>query len=1156
MTNFSFLRGASHPEEMVKRAAELGLAGIGIADRNTLAGVVRAHIFARENAGTMGATRVVPGARLAFDDGAPDVLAYPKDRAAYGRLCRILTAGNLRAPKGECRLSLNDLLERGEGLQVVVMEEASPHPSPSATPSPRGRRKGEGSPLRRLREAFGQRLWIGASLTYGEHMRGGLARRAALALKVGAPLIATNEALMHAPERRALADVLACIREGVTLEAAGRLIQTNAERHLKAPHEMARLFAEAPEAVAETIRFLDGLEFSLDELSHCYPEELREGYATAQAALEAFTQAGARARYPEGVPDKTREALAHELELIAALGYAPYFLTVHDIVRFARTRGILCQGRGSAANSAVCFCLGITEVDPARFDLLFERFISPERNEPPDIDVDFEHERREEVIQYIYRRYGRERAGLAAAVTTYRTRSAIRETAKVFGLSDDVIAALNGTAWGQESTAIGEDRVRSTGLDPAEPTLALALRMAEALIGFPRHLTQHSGGFVITRDRLDEVAPVMNAAMEERTTVEWDKDDLDALGLLKIDVLALGMLTALSKGLELLDRHYGERLTLATIPPEEHEVYAMIKRADTIGVFQIESRAQMSMLPRLKPESFYDLVIEVAIVRPGPIQGDMVHPYLRRRQGLEEVAYPSRELEAVLKKTLGVPLFQEQAMKIAIVAAGFTPSEADRLRRAMATFRRVGTIQTFQDKMIEGMAARGYERDFAERCFRQIEGFGEYGFPESHAASFALLVYASCWMKCRYPDVFAAAMLNSQPLGFYAPAQLVRDAREHGVEVREVDVNLSDWDCTLEPLPPLPASGERAGVRGGADFSGEDSAAPHPAAARPPSPRQRGEGLHPRHAEMAEDIRSRHAVRLGLRQIVGVKEEDMRRLVERRGQAYDSMRDLWLRSGLSPAALEKLADADAFRSLGLDRRQALWAARGLNRVGDQDDLPLFASAQARKAEPDARLPPMPLGAHVVEDYRRLSLSLKAHPASFMRARLAARGVLRSDALASVRNGERVTVAGLVLVRQRPGTAKGVIFMTLEDETGIANVIVWPKAFERLRAIVLGARFVAVTGKLQSEQGVIHIVAERMNDLTPMLGMLSEAGATIGARALAHADEVRRPQMTMAQKRQGNRFAQPPRFEDPRALVSPEIEGAEVRQAMPVGRNFH
>src|SRR5271170_4720382 len=1139
MTNFSFLRGASHPEEMVARAAELGLAGIGIADRNTLAGVVRAHTFARENAGTMGATRVVPGARLAFDDGAPDVLAYPKDRAAYGRLCRILTAGNLRAPKGECRLRLDDLVEQGEGLQVVALP-----PTPSFPP--KGVRRGR-EPLLRLREVFGQRLWIGASLTYGGHMRGGLAQRAALARQVGAPLIATNDALMHAPERRALADVLACIREGATLEAAGRVTQANAERHLKAPDEMARLFAEAPQAVAETMRFLDGLKFSLDELSHCYPEELREGYATAQAALEAFAWAGARKRYPDGIPQRTREALTHELTLIASLDYAPYFLTVHDIVRFAREKGILCQGRGSAANSAVCYCLWITEVDPARFDLLFERFISPERNEPPDIDVDFEHERREEVIQYIYRRYGRERAGLAAAVTTYRTRSAIRETAKVFGLSDDVIAALNGTTWGQESTAIGEDRVRSIGLDPADPTLSLALEMAKALIGFPRHLTQHSGGFVITRDRLDEIAPVMNAAMDERTTVEWDKDDLDALGLLKVDVLALGMLTALSKGLDLLDRHYGQRLTLATIPPEEPQVYAMIQRADTIGVFQIESRAQMSMLPRLKPASYYDLVIEVAIVRPGPIQGDMVHPYLRRRQGLEEVTYPSSELEAVLKKTLGVPLFQEQAMKIAIVAAGFTPAEADRLRRAMATFRRVGTIQTFQEKMVEGMAAKGYPRDFAERCFRQIEGFGEYGFPESHAASFALLVYASCWMKCRYPDVFAAAMLNAQPLGFYAPAQLVRDVREHGVEVREVDVNLSDWDCTLEHLLS-PVHGRGVGGEG-------EDAKPSSVAFGDTFSREREKGnIHPRHAEMAAHIRATHAVRLGLRQIVGVKEEDMRRLVERRAQAYDSVRDLWLRSGLSSAALERLADADAFRSLGLDRRQALWAVRGLDRVGDQDDLPLFSvSRPSRETEPDAKLPPMPLGAHVVEDYRRLSLSLKAHPTSFMRSRLAARGVTRSDALAHVRSGERATVAGLVLVRQRPGTAKGVIFMTLEDEAGVANVIVWPKAFERLRAIVLGARFVAVTGKLQNEQGVIHIIADRMDDLTPMLGLLSEAGETIATTA--RADEVKRPQMSVAQKRQGNRFAQTPRLDDPRSPADLASEVIEVKRAMPAGRNF-
>ncbi len=1119
-TNYSFLRGASHPEELVARAAQLGLTGIGIADRNTLAGVVRAHVYARENQPALQGLRVVAGARLAFLDGAPDVLAYPRDRAAYGRLCRLLTQGNLRAPKGECHLYFEDLLKHGEGLQVIAL--------------PGG--KLEATRLAELREALGKRMWIGASLNYGEDMRSALARRVALARKLGAPLLATNDALMHDPERRELADVLACIREGVTLEAAGRLTQANAERHLKDAHEMTRLFAEAPDAVEASARFLDGLAFSLDELAHSYPLELREGFITPQAALEAFAQAGARARYPGGAPDAVRGALDHELALIARLDYAPYFLTVHDIVRFARTRGILCQGRGSAANSTVCFCLGITEVDPARFDLLFERFISPERNEPPDIDVDFEHERRDEVIQYIYARYGRDRAGLASAVTTYRTRSAIRETAKVFGLSDDVIVALNNTGWGSGSGEIGAERARAAGLDPSDPTLALALKLASELTGFPRHLTQHSGGFVVTRDRLDEVAPIMNAAMEARTTVEWDKDDLDALGILKIDVLALGMLTALSKGFALLDKHYGERLTLSSLPPEEACVYAMIQRADTIGVFQIESRAQMSMLPRLKPEKFYDLVIEVAIVRPGPIQGDMVHPYLRRRQGIEEVAFPSKELEAVLGKTLGVPLFQEQAMKIAIVA-GFTPAEADKLRRAMATFRRVGTIATFRTKMVEGMAAKGYEREFAERCFRQIEGFGEYGFPESHAASFALLVYASCWMKCRYPDVFLAAMLNSQPLGFYAPSQLVRDAREHGVEVREVDVNLSDWDATLEAAFPSPAVARReTGVL--ADAPGREKGL-----------------LHRRHASMADDIRATHAVRLGLRQIVGAREEEMRKLVEARGTGYDSVRDLWLRGGAPLSTLERLADADAFRSLGLDRREALWAVRALNRVGDQDDLPLFARARPeREAEPDARLPPMPLGAHVVEDYRRLSLSLKAHPVAFMRARLDARGVKRSDALDKVKSGERATVAGLVLVRQRPGTAKGVIFMTLEDEAGVANVIVWPKAFERLRAIVIGARFVAVAGRVQSEAGVIHVIAERMQDLTPMLGQLSDEGREI--EALIPSDEARRPQLSMAQKRQGNRFAQVQLFADSRLAPPPAQEEREIRRALPAGRNFH
>jgi error-prone DNA polymerase len=1117
-TNFSFLRGASHPEELVAQAAQLGLSGIGIADRNSLAGVVRAHVFARENAAAVGALRVVTGARLVFSDGTPDILAYPQDRAAYGRLCRLLTQGNLRAPKGECHLTLDDLLEFATGLQIVVMAEAS------LSAKPPERREA----LFHLREAFADRLWLAASMTYGADMRGRLATRAALSRQTGAPLLATNDVLMHMPERRPLVDVVACIREGVKIDNAGRLLEANAERHLKSAGEMARLFREAPEALEETIRFLDRLKFSLSELSHNYPEELREGFSTPQEALESFAWEGARARYPAGIPSPIAQALADELALIARLEYAPYFLTVHDIVRHARSRAILAQGRGSAANSVVCYCLGITEVDPTRHDLLFERFISADRHEPPDIDVDFEHERREEVMQYIYDRFGREKAGLTAAVITYRTRSALREVAKTFGLSDDLITLLTSTTWGHGSGKIGEAEARSLGLDPGDPSLAMTIELAGQLSGFPRHLSQHSGGFVVTRDRLDEIAPIMNAAMENRTTIEWDKDDLNALGILKVDVLALGMLTALRKSFELIDKHYGRSLSLSTIPPEEACVYAMIQRADTIGVFQIESRAQMSMLPRLKPKDFYDLVIEVAIVRPGPIQGDMVHPYLRRRQKIDRVEYPSPELEAVLGKTLGVPLFQEQAMKIAIVAAGFTPEEADRLRRAMATFKRVGTIGNFETKMIEGMAAKGYDREFAARCFKQIEGFGSYGFPESHAASFALLVYASAWIKCRYPDAFCASLLNAQPMGFYAPSQIVRDAREHGVEVREPDANWSDWDCTLE--------GEReAFVR--------------------PATREKGSPLHRRHAAMADDIRATHAVRLGFRQILGVSEADMKTLVERRGAGYDSIRDLWLRTGLGAAVLERLADADAFRSLGLDRRMALWAVRGLDRVGDQDDLPLFsASRPTREHEPDARLPPMPLGAHVVEDYRSLSLSLKAHPVAFMRRRLEARGILRSEALAEIASGKRVMVAGLVLVRQRPGTASGVIFMTIEDETGIANIIVWPKVFERLRPIVIGARFVAVTGKLQSQDDVVHLIAERLEDLTPMLGLLSERGPLLDP--VGPADEVRRPPPPG-----GDRRGSSPSRASLAELHAPDLpetetEERELIRAMPAGRNFH
>ncbi|MEQ1867108.1 MAG: error-prone DNA polymerase, partial [Micropepsaceae bacterium] len=779
-TNYSFLHGGSHPKELVKRAQELGYAAIGIADRNSVAGVVRAYVQAEEID-----FRIAVGSRLVFSDGTPDILAYPTDRAAYGRLCRLLTVGNKRAEKGDCILQLNDLIEFAEGLLLILLP---PRPNIDAA----------ATTIKRLHTVAPHSLWLGASMLYRGDDQRHLKRLAHMGNQYNIPLIALGDVLYHAPERRALQDVLTCIREHTTLDNAGLKLQANAERHLKAPDEIARLFRRWPDAVEETARFLDRCRFKLDDLRYEYPDETREGFATPQQALAFYAEEGARKRYPDGLPDKVRHALDRELKLIEELNYAPYFLTVHDIVRFARSQKILCQGRGSAANSVVCYCLGVTEVDPVLIDLLFERFLSAERREPPDIDVDFEHERREEVIQYIYARYGRERAGLAATVICYRGRSAIRDVGKVFGLSEDTIGALAGTLWGWSTSAPVSDEVRRAGLDPTDKRLGQALQLTQELIDFPRHLSQHVGGFVMTRGRLDEVIPISNAAMEDRTVVEWDKDDLNALGILKVDVLALGMLSCIRKALEMLNAHYDFPADLAAIPKEEPEVYRMLCRADSIGVFQVESRAQMSMLPRLKPMCFYDLVIEVAIVRPGPIQGGMVHPYLRRRQGIEKVFYPKDELKTVLEKTLGIPLFQEQAMRIAIVAAGFTPSEADRLRRSMATFRHLGTIKTFEDKFIGGMVARGYERDFAERCFRQIEGFGDYGFPESHAASFALLVYISSWIKCHYPDVFAAALLNSQPMGFYAPAQIVRDAQEHGVEMRTIDVNCSQWDNKLE----------------------------------------------------------------------------------------------------------------------------------------------------------------------------------------------------------------------------------------------------------------------------------------------------------------------------------------------------------------------
>ena len=1078
-TNFSFLRGASHPREMVARADELGLAAIGIADRNSFAGAVRAYDEARKRN-----IKLLVGTRLVTGDGF-EVLAYPTDRAAYGRLCRLITAGNLKAKKGECELVFEQILSAGEGQIFIALP-----------------------PLTLFSDAFAARLSDlaraapGRTFLAGAHShRGDEPRRlgllAELGSRLGAPLVAVNDVIYHAPERRPLADVLTCVREKCTLAKAGLRLTVNAERHLKPPPEMARLFQNFPDAIARTVEIAKACRFSLGELKYEYPDEPVPDGKTAQQHLEDLTWTGARERYsldryPEGIPADVQKRLRDELQLIAKLDYARYFLTVYDVVAFARNhdKEILCQGRGSAANSAVCFCLGITSVNPDKSNLLFARFISENRGEPPDIDVDFEHERREEVIQYIYQRYGRHRAAICATVVHYRSRRAIREVGKVLGLTEDVTAALAKTVWGY-GDGLPDDHIRQAGLDPDNPAIRQAVDLADELIGFPRHLSQHVGGFVLTRARLDETVPIGNAAMDERTFIEWDKDDIDTLGLMKVDVLALGMLSCLRRGLDLLQAYYGKDYSLATLPADDTAVYDMLSRADSIGVFQVESRAQMSMLPRLKPQCFYDLVIEVAIVRPGPIQGDMVHPYLRRRDGIEKEHYPSPspdhgpadELKGVLKRTLGVPLFQEQAMQIAITAAKFTPDEADGLRRAMATFRHTGNVHLFRDKFIEGMAGRGYDRSFAEHCFGQIEGFGEYGFPESHAASFALLVYASAWIKCRHPDVFCAAILNSQPMGFYQPAQLVRDARAHGVEIREADVNFSQWDCTLEP-------GSCSAYSRASGNPVKDSIAE--------SPLSRGR---------ADE--SGHAVRLGFRLIAGLFEDELQKLIAARGNGFSSIERLAAIAGISRFTIERLAEADAFRSLGLDRRAALWAARRLDMIGirpprggakakdrAQDSaLPLLTPHLSDELFPEeaVTLPAMPLCEHVVEDYVATGLSLKAHPVRFFRDRLTALGALRNAELRSdaATQDSPVTVAGLVLVRQRPGTSKGVVFMTLEDETDIANIIVWPKVFAKNRRTVMTARFLAVRGRLQRAGLVIHVVAQDFVDLSAELPSLRD-----------------------------------------------------------------
>jgi error-prone DNA polymerase len=1113
-SNFSFLRAASKPEELVVAAYLLGHAGMGLADRNTLAGVVRAWSQSKSILLAEGAEPVKlpyhPGARLVFADGTPDVLAYPQDRQGWGHLCRLLTQGNLReeSEKGDPQLYRSDIFEWGNRISLAVRVDCV------------AAYEAEMQFIRDLKERFGPSVWIAIAPAFDGQDKFRLAQAVAMSQASGVPLMAVNDVLYHAPDRRPLQDVLTAIRLNTPVAAVGLELSRNAERHLKAPMEMARLFRACPAALTETIRFAETLNFSLKELRHNYPDEKTRNGATPQQELERLTWEGAAFRWPDGIEDEYRQTIERELALVAKLGYAGYFLTVHDIVRHAREElKILCQGRGSAANSVICYCLRITDIGPDRMDVLFERFISEERGEPPDIDVDFEHEQREEVIQYIYKKYSHRNTSLAAAVISYRSRSAMREVAKALGLSDDTITALASNTWRWTDTDLGETEARGAGLDISERLTKQLFENVNAVLGFPRHLSQHVGGFVITKDRLDEIVPIMKTAMPERKMIEWDKDDLDAVGLFKVDILALGMLTCLKRCFDLLERHYpdegdnhGRPYTLATLPEKQTDVYAMIQRADTIGVFQIESRAQMSMLPRLKPKTFYDLVIEVAIVRPGPIQGDMVHPYLRRREEKEKPDYVKPELKKILERTLGVPLFQEQAMKIAIVAAGFEPKKADKLRRAMATFRRTGTLPKLKDDFINGMVKNGYPRDFAERCFKQIEGFGEYGFPESHAASFALLVYASCWFKTFYPDVFCAAILNSQPMGFYAPAQLIRDAQDHGVAIIPVDINRSAWDCTLTQTPFDPSR------------------------------------ITPRHVSMRDVIRSRHAVQLGFRHVKGLSKDAMEKFVGCRGTGYTSVRDVWLRSGLERREIELLAQADAFRSIGLDRRAALWAVRALDARSAAESLPIFdrPDIRLRDLEPQTQLPLMPLGQHVIHDYRSLGFSLKAHPLSFFRERLDRLGIVPNVRLPEIKNGRRVSVAGLVLVRQRPGSAKGVIFMTLEDEISVANIVVWEKTFERFRPVVLGARFVRVDGRLQSVSGVIHVVADRIEDLTPWLSDLSEQATSIDP--YAHADEVKHGGYDPKSKRIARNAALD-------AARRKEELVRDTSEVMPKGRNF-
>jgi error-prone DNA polymerase len=1026
-SHFSFLRGASSCGELFAQAAVMEIPALGVVDRNSLAGIVRAH----EAAKTTG-VRLIVGCRLDLVEGV-SILAYPTDRAAYSRLCRLLSLGKQRGGKAKCVLRWDDLAAYAEGLIGVFLPDQADDDCARW--------------LRRLREVFADRAYMALTLRRRPNDQLRLHDLSNLAASARVPTVVTNDVLFHVPERRMLQDVVTCIRHNCTIDDAGFRRERHADRYLKPPAEMSRLFARYPEAVARTVEIADRCRFSLDELAYQYPEERDDPTLTPQQTLEKLTWEGASDRYPQGVPDTVVATLNHELGLIDRLDYAPYFLTVNSIVRFARSKDILCQGRGSAANSAVCYVLGITSIDPEMNDLLFERFVSEERREPPDIDVDFEHERREIVMQWVFDTYGRDHAALCSTVIRYRSKGALRDVGKALGLTEDLIKMLSSQVWGWSEEGVEPKHVEELNLNLGDRRPRLALDLARQLMGAPRHLSQHPGGFVLTNDRLDDLVPIEPAAMKDRQVIEWDKDDIDALRFMKVDCLALGMLSCMKRAFNLLAERKGIHHDLSTIPNEDGPTYAMIRKADTLGVFQIESRAQMSMLPRMKPRTFYDLVIEVAIVRPGPIQGDMVHPYLRRREGSELVHYPKPELEKVLGKTLGVPLFQEQAMRVAIECAGFTAGQADQLRRAMATFKFTGGVSHFRDKLVKGMVDNGYEQEFAERTFRQLEGFGSYGFPESHAASFALIAYASSWMKCHHPEVFCAALLNAQPMGFYAPAQIVRDARDHHVEVQPVCINASRWDCTLEPM--------------------EEEA---------------------------------FAVRLGMRMVRGLSNANAGTLLAARAdQPFASVDDLWRRANVPIVALVQLAEADAFReALGISRREALWQIKGLR----DEPLPLFAAAARREdeqvpelVEPVVTLRPMTAGSEVVEDYGHVGLTLRAHPMSFLRRDLRRRRIATCSEAMNARDRQWLETAGLVLVRQRPGSAKGVMFITIEDETGIANLVIWPKLFERQRRIILAASMFAVRGRIQREGEVVHLVAHQLTDLSAEL-------ASVGSRDAA------------------------------------------------------